>query len=305
MPVGRRGGAERANDEQLPEGGLDQIGAAHDFGDAEFDVVHGAGELVAGQAVLAPDEEVAEVASGYGASRAGGAVVEGDGLAVGHAKAPVAGEAGGVERGRRGVGGRAKFGRVNRFVVERALVRRGDGGGFDFAARAVAGKDQSGGVQSGEGGAVGGQALALGDDRFLPDEPEPAKVLDEGGGEFRSAAGVVEIVVAQQQPTAGFGGASGRGQKSARVSQVQVTGGRGGEAADVGGGGHGAHWNAERASSPAAFVGVGGRLVSGRRRVCVLEKIGVLFRRSAGHCRGFSRLCASTNTTPWATTTLS
>ena len=114
--VGGGGVAEGADEEQLAKGALDEIGAADDFGDAEFGIVDGAGELVAGHVVFAPDEEVAEIAAGDGVLRAEAGVVEGDGLAVGDAEAPVDGERVGEGR-ERGVGWRAELRRINGFVV--------------------------------------------------------------------------------------------------------------------------------------------------------------------------------------------
>jgi hypothetical protein len=58
-------------------------------GDAHGVVVDYAGELVAGDSVLAPDEEVAEVFAGGERLRAEVEVFEGDGLAVGDAEAVV------------------------------------------------------------------------------------------------------------------------------------------------------------------------------------------------------------------------
>ncbi len=66
-----------------------EVRAAHDFGDLHRGVIDRAGELVAGQVVLSPDEEVAEIAPATCAPAAQRAVGEGYRLAVGHAKAPV------------------------------------------------------------------------------------------------------------------------------------------------------------------------------------------------------------------------
>ena len=233
--VGGRGVAEGAEEEELAKGGADEIGAADDFGDAELGIVDGAGELVAGGVVFAPDEEVAEIAAGDGALGAAAGVGEKDFFAVGDAEAPVDGDffAEGRERG---VGGRAEVGRVNGFVVG-----GGRGGGFvgggdrveDIAARAGAGENATGGVEGGEGGAVAGQPGALRDDGFVPGEAEPAEVCEHGGDEIEAEAEGVEVVVAEEEVTAGGAGAFGGEPEGARVAEVEVAGGRGGQAAEI------------------------------------------------------------------------
>ena len=109
----------------------------------------------------------------------------------------------------------------------------------DVAPAAGAGKDEPGGVEPREGGAVAVAAGTLGDHRFLPGEAEPAQVLDHGRDEIEPEPDGVEVVAAQQQgPAGGLGAALGE-PEGAGVSEVQVPGGRGGQAAAVAGGGHG------------------------------------------------------------------
>jgi hypothetical protein len=158
-------------------------------------------------------------------------VSEGERLVVGHAKAPVAGE---VERGGRGVRGRTPVGGVERFAVFGAFVGSGDGGFGELAACAVTRENQAGGVEAGEGGAVGGEALRLGDDGFFPSEAELVKILEHGGDELGAAAGGVEVVVAEEGASAGGAGVLVGGPECLRVAEMEVAGGRGGEAADVG-----------------------------------------------------------------------
>jgi len=62
--------AERAVEQDLARGGLEQIRAADDFGDAHGCVIGDAGELVARDAITAHDDEVAEVLAGDEALRA-------------------------------------------------------------------------------------------------------------------------------------------------------------------------------------------------------------------------------------------
>src|ERR1700730_2832778 len=86
-----RGGgeAEGALQEDLAGGGFQEVAAADDFGDAHGGVVDYAGELVAGDSVFTPDEEVAEVFAGGERLGAEGAVFGGYGLAVRDAEAVV------------------------------------------------------------------------------------------------------------------------------------------------------------------------------------------------------------------------
>jgi len=57
-----RSPAQGAIQEQLAGGGLQQIRAADDFGDSHFGIVDGDGELICRHVIVAPDDEVAEIA---------------------------------------------------------------------------------------------------------------------------------------------------------------------------------------------------------------------------------------------------
>jgi len=81
---------EGALEEDLARGGLEKIGATDYFGDLGVGVVDDAGQLVAGEIVPAPDEEVAEVFAGGEGLRAEVDVGDGDGFAAGYAEAVVA-----------------------------------------------------------------------------------------------------------------------------------------------------------------------------------------------------------------------
>src|SRR6185503_14547866 len=111
--------AERAEKQNLPEGGFDQIGAAHDFGDLHRRIIHGAGELVTGDVVFSPHEEVAEIAAGGGALWAETTVVENDFfLGVGHAKPPVDRDRF-TERRQRRVDRRTEILGIDRLIINR------------------------------------------------------------------------------------------------------------------------------------------------------------------------------------------
>lgn len=107
----------------------------------------------------------------------------------------------------------------------------------DVAAGARAGEDETGGVEFGEGGAVGGQAGTLRDDRLAPREAKPAEIFDYGGDEIEAEADGVEIVVAEEEFAAAGAGAFGSEPKRAGVAEVKMARGRRGEAAEVGDGG--------------------------------------------------------------------
>lgn len=247
MVVGGGGCPERVEQEKLAKGRADQVRAAHHLGHTELGVVHRAGELIARVTILPPDEEVAKIAAGERTLRTEMPVVENHLAAVGHAEAPVAGEARGVERRERRSGRRSPGGRVERLVVggraarARALVRSGKGPGEIFA-RAMAGEDQSYGVKAGESSAVAIQAGGLKHGRLLPAQAEPREILQRGGGELRPATRRIEIVDTKEQASA-RGAGPGRGEREgASVPEVQAAGGRGREAADVGAAGEGGGW---------------------------------------------------------------
>ena len=134
------------------------------------------------------------------------------------------------------------MGRVNGFVVGSAFVR-GAGGFEDVAAGAVARIDEAGGVEFFEDGAVEraagllvvGRVRAADVGAFLPGEAEPAEVGEHGVDEIEAEAGGVEVVVAEDERAVGEAGAFGGDPEGAGVPKMQIPGGRGGEAAAIGG----------------------------------------------------------------------
>jgi len=188
--VGRK---QRREQEKLAKGGADKILAAHHLRDAQRGVIDGAGKLVAGQAVLSPYEKVAEIAPADGGAQAEASIGESHRLAVGHTEAPVARQAGCIERRQGGVGGWTPGGGVEGFVIAGDFVGGGEGAGEIFAG-AVAGVDESGFVQTSEGVAVGGQAGGLHDDGLFPRQSKPGEVGEGGCGELRPAARGIEVV---------------------------------------------------------------------------------------------------------------
>src|SRR6516162_3187267 len=61
MEIGRNAQSERPNQEQLPRGGLQQVDSSHDFGYLHGCVVDHDGELVGGNVIATPDDEITEV----------------------------------------------------------------------------------------------------------------------------------------------------------------------------------------------------------------------------------------------------
>jgi hypothetical protein len=97
----RRSEAESAVEQELAGGGLDEVGTANNFGDLHGGVIDNYGELVRGNVVATPDEEVAEIAASDKILRSEMLIVEVDGFAVRHAESPVdtsgrSGEIGGL-----------------------------------------------------------------------------------------------------------------------------------------------------------------------------------------------------------------
>src|SRR5438093_6432966 len=86
---GRRRKAERAIEQNLTRRGGEQIGAAHYFGDPHGGVVHDNRQLIGGNVVMSPDDEIAEILSGNEALLSQVTVHEGNGLAVRDAETPV------------------------------------------------------------------------------------------------------------------------------------------------------------------------------------------------------------------------
>src|SRR5207302_11323330 len=80
--------SQRADQQQLPCGALEQVCAADDFSDLHGGIVDHHGKLVGGDIVAAPEQKVGEVASGDELLVSEITVVERDRLAVTDFKAP-------------------------------------------------------------------------------------------------------------------------------------------------------------------------------------------------------------------------
>src|SRR5882724_2579325 len=61
MEIIRNSISQRSNQQQLPRRRLQQVGTAHDFRDPHSCVVNHHGELISGNIVTSPNQEVAEI----------------------------------------------------------------------------------------------------------------------------------------------------------------------------------------------------------------------------------------------------
>ena len=76
--------------------------------------------------------------------------------------------------------------------------------------------------------------LGLAADRGLPAQPEPGEVLEDGGLEFRPAAGPVDVLDAQQKTPARLSRRGFREQRRIGMAEMEMARGAGGEARDHG-----------------------------------------------------------------------
>ena len=178
---------------------------------------------------MPPDHEIPKVPPRHKRLRAKVTIQKGNGVPIRHPKTPVDP---GARRNRLtdlfGVRRAAGAG-VNRFLL--AGVGRGQGL-EDVLPGTPTGVNRSGIAKPGEGAAVTGESLALAIRcegtaavrTFLPVQTEPAQV-QHGGGELRTGAASIEILVPQDQHAAGGPGALAGDPEGAGVAQVQVPGG--------------------------------------------------------------------------------
>jgi hypothetical protein len=180
VEVGGRGEVEGALEEELAGGGLEQVAATDYFGDLGVSVVDYTGELVAGEAVLSPDQEVSEVFARGERLWAEVLVFEADRFVVGDAEAVVDVGLEGhfplllVESGTADAG-------IDGFVV--CVFVRSIHHCCQVFAAAMAGVYVSGDEELVEGFAVKGKALGLVEDRWLPCDAKPGQVFEDGFGE--------------------------------------------------------------------------------------------------------------------------
>ncbi len=217
--------AEGFVEEQLAGGGDEQVLAADDLGHAHGGVVDHHGQFVGGDAVLAPDKEVAEIAQALELAGAEPDVVENDLPIVGHSEAPVDLTGGfGVHAGSDGRAPVFGIDRLGGFVLGVGRL----GGAGHVLTGFVAGIDVALVFQALPGFEEKMMALTLdiGSEiaadigTFVPVAAEPAEVLDGTAGEFGFTALGVEVLFAVEDASAGLAGAFHGDPERAGVAEV-------------------------------------------------------------------------------------
>ena|SRR6266542_1284643 len=85
---GGRGKAERVVKQKLARGGDKQIGSADNFGDSHGGIVHDNRQLIRGNVVVPPNDEIAEISSSHEALLAQVTIHEVNNFAVRDAETP-------------------------------------------------------------------------------------------------------------------------------------------------------------------------------------------------------------------------
>ena len=85
----RRHRLERTIKKELPEGGMEEVRAAHHLGDLHFAVIDYDSELISRNIVFAPDDEIAKVNAGDSALWSERPIEELQSFPLWHAGAPV------------------------------------------------------------------------------------------------------------------------------------------------------------------------------------------------------------------------
>jgi hypothetical protein len=104
-------------------------------------------------------------------------------------------------------------------------ARRGGDLGDDLPARAEAGIDEPGGLETGERAAIVVEVIRLPADRAVPRQAEPREVLQDRSLELRTAARPVDVLDAQEERAAARAGLPLREACGIGVPEVQVAAG--------------------------------------------------------------------------------
>lgn len=226
---------EEGLEEAMEVGGLEEVFAADDVGDALEGVVHDDGEVVAGADVLADEDGVAE-------ELGTGALISPDGVvprefAADFAEGPAqvepqgvgfaggeAGSAFGLGQGATGAGVEGALAAVGCLTGALDLA-------LDVGAGAEAGVEETSPLKLGRGGGVVVEMLALEADRLLPLQSEPGEIVEDRRGVPGRAAGRIDVFDAEEEappaaPAQLKGGERGKGV--AFVEQAGRTGGESG-----------------------------------------------------------------------------
>lgn len=89
MKVLGRLDSERPIEQELPRGGAKQIRTANHFRDSHRGIIHDDGELVRGNSIVPPNQEIAKILPGFKSLQAKSAVMEGDYFTVVHLETPI------------------------------------------------------------------------------------------------------------------------------------------------------------------------------------------------------------------------
>jgi len=228
-------------DQELPEGRAHEVVPANDLGYAHQGIIHDARELVAWAVVLPPDGKIAKVDPRHRLLWAQARVGEAKDLAVGHPQAPVHSYAH-AERGQLCTGVGAKRRGIDGLLLAPALV--GSARCLDHVAPGTgAGVDQAGFVELLECRTIEGEPAALlvrgvGSAHIGalgPPEAEPSEVLQHGPSEIQPIARCVQVVVAQDELSAGVACPARGDPERPRMPEVEEAGGGGRQAPAVGG----------------------------------------------------------------------
>ena len=213
MSVDRLGQTERALQEDLSSGAVEQVGAAGDMGDRHRGVVDHDGELIRPGSVAAAEHEVTDLARDVLAAATEHAIVEAD-LASRHAPAQARRSIGMARRRATGAGV-DRLGAVRR---DRAVAQLFAGAGAWIGVEPL----ERGLVPRVPLGLPVGPMRTADVGAFVPVEAEPAKVVELAALVLGLAALGIEIFDAQDEhPTRGSG-LQPREQGGADVAEVEA-----------------------------------------------------------------------------------
>ena len=231
--------AEGTIQKYLPCRRLQEIGAADNFRDPHLGIVDHDSELICGNIIATPDDEVAEVAPRNETLWTQMRVGKADFFAVGHAESPV------CTCGRRRWSGMRLVARdwpagsrIDRFIIQ--IIGRAHCLG-NFPAGTSTGIDQSALMQILPGGQIACSPLALrirgmrtaAIRAFVPGDTEPAQIFEHGIDELSAATLRIQVFVAQDQSSAMLSRPLRGNPECARVSEMQQAGWRGRKPATI------------------------------------------------------------------------
>lgn len=241
---------QSAIQQNLACGRFKQVGAADHLGDVHCGIVGDTSQLIARSSVPSPNEEIAEVHSGDESLRTEVKINKFNGFSVRHAKTPVAVAGLVIRIGRevehafsrpRGAAGSGIDGLIIEVLGAPGPLMRGANGRGEILAGAAAGIDESACAKLFPCSQIHlcSPALLVGSEGtayigpFVPIESQPAKIFEGGSSVFGAAAVGIEIFHAHHEAATGRSRSLPCTMEGACVSDMEITGGRWGEAAPV------------------------------------------------------------------------